>query len=43
MLANLSGSTWLKSRVEEARFSKNSGLSEEWKLDLKQGGAIFEA
>lgn len=42
MLANLSGTTWLNSRVEEARFSKNSGLSEEWKLDLKQRGAIFE-
>ena len=42
MLANLSGTTWLNSRVEEARFSKDSGLSEEWKLDLKQQGAIFE-
>jgi uncharacterized protein YjbI with pentapeptide repeats len=42
MLANLSGVTWLNCRVEEARFSKDSGLSEEWKLDLKQRGAIFE-
>jgi uncharacterized protein YjbI with pentapeptide repeats len=42
MLANFNGATWLNSRVEEARFSKNSGLSEEWKLDLKQRGAIFE-
>jgi len=41
-LANLSGTTWSNSRVEEARFSQNSGFSEEWKLDLKQRGAIFE-
>jgi uncharacterized protein YjbI with pentapeptide repeats len=39
--ANLSGTTWQNSRVAEARFSKNLGLSEECKLDLKQRGAIF--
>lgn len=43
MLANLSDTTWLNSRVDEARFSRSSGLSEEWKQDLKQRGAIFEA
>jgi uncharacterized protein YjbI with pentapeptide repeats len=42
MLANLSGTAWLNSRVEEARFSRSLGLSEQWKLDLKQRRAIFE-
>jgi uncharacterized protein YjbI with pentapeptide repeats len=42
MLANLTDATWLNSRVEEARFSRSSGLSEQWKQDLKQRGAIFE-
>lgn len=42
MLANLTDTTWLNSRVEEARFSRSSGLSEQWKQDLKQRGAIFE-
>ena len=42
MLANLSNTTWLNSRVEEARLSRSSGLSEQWKQNLKQRGAIFE-
>ncbi|GAB4201503.1 MAG: hypothetical protein Fur006_53990 [Coleofasciculaceae cyanobacterium] len=40
--ANLSDTTWLNSRVEEARFSRSSGLFEQGKQDLKQRGAIFE-
>lgn len=42
MLANLSGTVWSDSLVEEARFSRSSGLSEEGKLELKQRGAIFD-
>lgn len=42
IVANLTGTIWSSSIVEEARFSKSLELSEELKLELKQRGAIFE-
>ncbi|HEY9606143.1 MAG TPA: pentapeptide repeat-containing protein [Allocoleopsis sp.] len=42
MLAKLNGTVWENTKVEEARFGKNLGLSESDKLDLQQRGAVFE-
>ena len=40
--ANLSGANLSKTKVERARFSSNSGISESMKQDLIKQGAIFE-
>jgi hypothetical protein len=42
MLAKLNGTVWQNTKVEEARFGKNLGLSEPDKLELQQRGAMFE-
>ncbi|MGB7440176.1 MAG: pentapeptide repeat-containing protein [Coleofasciculaceae cyanobacterium] len=39
--ANLFGTDLKQANVQGARFGRNSGLSEEIKIDLKQRGAIF--
>lgn len=42
LLANLSGTAWSNAHTEEARFGRNSGLSEQQKQNLKHQGAQFE-
>lgn len=42
LLANLSGTAWSNAHTEETRFSRNSGLSEQQKQELKRQGAQFE-